>query len=62
MHLTIQFWTIPTIITVIFLFIMFRPYHTSHMYDFGQIFRLFWLIPICITWVIYFWIRLCLKK
>jgi len=46
--------SIPTIITIILLVIMFRPYHEHGMFDTGAIFRLFWLIPILSTWLLYF--------
>lgn len=44
----------PIILTIFFLGMMFRPYHEKGMFDFGAIFRLFYLIPILIIWLIYF--------
>lgn len=53
MTITFGLWIVPVIITVIMMVIMFRPYRSSGMYDFGAIFRLFWFIPIMVVWMIY---------
>jgi hypothetical protein len=52
----------PALITVILLCIMFRPYRSSGQYDFGMVFRLFWLIPIGAVWIIYMGILLIIKE
>ncbi len=61
MNITIGIWIIPTIITVILLGVMFRPDRSGGDYNFGAIFRLLWIIPICVTWMIYMglimWLR-----
>jgi hypothetical protein len=57
-----ELWIVPVFITVILLCIMFRPYRSSGQYDFGQIFRLFWLIPIGAVWIIYMGILLIIKE
>jgi hypothetical protein len=40
MTLTLPSWIIPTVATLVFLGIMFRPYRSSGQFDFGAIFRL----------------------
>jgi hypothetical protein len=62
MIIKIELWIVPVFITVILLCIMFRPYRSSGQYDFGQIFRLFWLIPIGAVWIIYMGILLIIKE
>lgn len=61
MTITISTWIIPTIITVILLCIMFRPDRSSGTYNFGAIFRLLWIIPICATWMIYMGLMMWLR-
>lgn len=62
MIITINSWIVPALITVILLCIMFRPYRSSGQYDFGQILRLFWLIPILAVWIFYMAILLVIKE
>jgi hypothetical protein len=50
--ITIKSWIVPALITVILLCVMFRPYRSSGQYDFGMVFRLFWLIPIGAVWMV----------
>lgn len=47
---------IPFLLTVALLVIMLRPYKSSGDYDFGSIFRVFWLFPVFIVWCLYFWL------
>lgn len=61
MTINIGIWTIPTIITIALLCVMFRPYHRSGQYDFGEIFRAVWLIPIAAIWVLYMALLLALR-
>lgn len=61
MNVTINSSIIPIILTIIGLCVMFRPYHTSGDFDFGIIFRAFWLIPILIVWTLYFGVMYYLK-
>jgi len=60
--ITIKSWIIPIFITVIMLCVMFRTYRSSCQYDFGMVFRLFWLIPIGAVWIIYMGILLIIKE
>lgn len=53
MTLTVTAIWIPIILTIVLLCIMFRPYHSSGMYDFGQIFRVGWIVPIMLVWIGY---------
>ncbi len=62
MIIKIELWIVPVFITVILLCIMFRPYRSSGQYDFGQIFRLFWLIPIGVVWMVYMGVLLIIKE
>jgi len=50
-----------TVLTIIMLCMMFRPDRSSGMYNFSVIFRILWLVPICITWMIYMAIKLILS-
>ncbi len=57
---------IPAIISLILLFIMFRPMSredTAGYFGGGltALFRLFWLIPILLTWTIFFGIMYWIK-
>lgn len=61
MTITIGLWIIPTLITVVMLGIMFRPYQRSGAYDFGQILRLLWIIPIMAVWTFYLALMLWLR-
>lgn len=60
--LTVPAWLIPTALSLLFFGMMIRPYHASHDYDFGALFRLFWIVPILLTWLIYFGILVWLGK
>jgi hypothetical protein len=62
MSITIGLWVIPATITLVMLGMMFRPYQRSGQYDFGEVFRLFWLIPIGAVWMIYMGLMLWLRK
>ena len=60
MNIHVSFWLIPVLISICCLAIMFRP-QKKHGGDWGYMadmlggaFRLFWLIPISMTWAIYF--------
>jgi len=58
--ITISCVIIPWVITIIFLLLMFRPTRDSGGYlgdSFEMMGRLFYTIPISITWAIYFAIR-----
>lgn len=61
MTITIGTWIIPTIITIILTCIMFRPNQGSGACAFELLLRLFWMIPICIVWIIYMGIVIFLK-
>lgn len=61
MTITINLWIIPVGITLTLLVVMFRPYHRTGDYDFGEIFGLFWLIPIGFVWAAYFGVLYWLK-
>jgi len=61
MTITFDSWIIPTVVTVVMLCIMFRPFRASVDYDFSLVFRAFWLIPILAVWVIYFGVILWIK-
>lgn len=61
MTITIGLWILPAIITLVLLVVMFRPYQRSGQYDFGEIFRLFWLIPIGAVWMLYMGLLLWLR-
>lgn len=54
MKITIGIWIIPAMLTLACAAMMLRPYQSSGAYDFGAIFRLFWLIPIALIWCAYF--------
>ena len=51
--MAVGFWGIPVLITISLLIIMFRPYQREGDFDFGIIFRIFWVIPILAVWVVY---------
>ncbi len=51
--MTIGLWAIPTILSILCLCAMFRPYTLSDMYGIGHLFRVFWVIPILFVWVVY---------
>lgn len=53
MEITIGGWVVPMLPTLIFLFMMLRPYKQTGDYDFGAMFRLFWFVPISICWLVY---------
>jgi hypothetical protein len=53
MNVTISAVWIPWIVTALLLGWMLRPYQRSGDYDFGEIFRLGWLIPVLAAWVVY---------
>lgn len=53
MNITISAIWIPLVITIVLLGVMTRPYRVRGSYDFGPIFRVFWLIPILAAWVVY---------
>ena len=61
MTLTISIWWIPVILTVVLFGIMNRPYRLRGAYDFGPIFRLFWLLPIAGVWIVFLAIMLWLR-
>ena len=51
--ITLGWWVVPCLLTLVGLGLMLRPYHSSGSYDFGLLLRLFWLIPISLVWLIY---------
>jgi len=60
--ITVGYWIIPTIITIIFLCLMFRPLTPEARGGYfggslDALFRTFWFIPILVTWVIYLALR-----
>ncbi len=54
MTITFSWWAIPLILSTGMFVWMSRPYQRSGDYDFGVVFRLFWLLPIMFVWLIYF--------
>jgi hypothetical protein len=61
-NVTLYFWMIPVVLTLLIVGWMFRPYRKSGDYDFTSIFRLFWLIPMLFVWVVYLGLCLYLKQ
>jgi hypothetical protein len=61
MSITIGSWVIPALITAVLLCIMLRPYRSSGHYDFGALFRVLWLIPISVVWMVYMGVLLLIK-
>lgn len=61
MNITIGLWIIPALLTLTCTVMMLRPYRSSGQYDFGLVFRLFWLIPISLIWCAYFGILLLFR-
>lgn len=62
--ITLGWWLIPTIITIILLAIIFRPIEYSGGYFGGGLeamFRCFWFIPMFVVWIIYLVICLVCK-
>ena len=53
MTIVVGAWVIPILITIFLLAVMLRPYQQHGDYDFGAIFRVLWLIPILLVWIIY---------
>lgn len=54
-----MFWTIPFVLSFVFVLQMFKPIDGPRGdYDFSgplfAMFRLFWIIPILVVWLIYF--------
>ena len=47
--------------TIIFLFMLLKPYQPQGDYDFGFIFKLFWAIPIGFVWAVAFGLLLTIK-
>ena len=62
MTVTIGIWWIPAYLTAVMLCIMLRPYRQSGDYDFGMIFRAFWLLPIFALLAVYFGLIVWLKR
>ena len=54
MNILISWWVIPFALSLYCLYEMFRPYKRSGDWDFGDIFRVLWVIPILIIWLVYF--------
>lgn len=54
MTITLGWWAIPTIVSLAMFAWANRPYQQSGDYDFGIVFRAFWLIPIMAVWLLYF--------
>lgn len=54
-------WTIPAVLTLLCLGMMFRPYQRQGDYDFGSILRVFWLLPIGFIWAAYFGVLLLMR-
>ena len=54
MTITIGAWTIPVVLTVLCIAMMLRPYRQRGDYDFGSVFRIFWLMPVGFIWAAYF--------
>jgi hypothetical protein len=61
MQITIGLWILPALLTLACAGLMLRPYQRSGDYDFGAIFRLFWLLPIGFIWAAYFGVLLLLR-
>lgn len=61
--LTIGWWIIPVILTLICLSRMLRQSEEDWgiFFGFAALFRLFWLIPILFIWLIYFAIMYYIK-
>lgn len=58
--ITLGWWIVPLIITIVILGIMFRPVEScgNDFWGFGTaiecLFRLFWMIPLLFVWLVYF--------
>lgn len=59
--ITVSWIIIPIILSILFLNVMLTPYKSRGDYDFGSIFKLFWLIPIMFVWMVYMGIMLIFK-
>lgn len=51
--ITVGWWVIPGLLTAACLVMMFRPYQSCGSYDFGLLFRVLWLAPIAVVWLVY---------
>lgn len=51
MNIHIGLWIIPTILTLVMLAMMFRPWKSAGDWDYSFVFRVLWLIPILAMWV-----------
>ena len=60
MAVTLPCWIIP-LLSAAGIYMMVRPYKRHGDYDFGMVFRLFWLIPVAFVWTVYFAIMLALR-
>lgn len=54
MTLTVASWWIPLLLTIFCLWQMLKPYRMQGDWDFGAIFRILWVVPISLTWVVHF--------
>jgi len=61
MTITVSAIAIPIILTLILLGVMFRPYRASTYFDITPAFRLLWVIPMLVIWLVYFMIAYFLK-
>lgn len=56
MTITIGAWIFPLIITIVLLVVMYNNTVSGGPYDLGPLLALFWVVPILISWLIYFMI------
>lgn len=56
MTITIGAWIFPLIITIVLLVVMYNNTVSDGPYDLGPLLALFWVVPILISWLIYFMI------
>jgi hypothetical protein len=62
MTITISLIVIPIILTLVLLGIMFRPSRSSsNCFDLTPVFRLLWVIPMLVVWLVYFMVAYFLK-
>ena len=54
MTMTISVWLIPVLLNVLILGFVLRPYKPSGMFDVGPIERVLWIVPLLLTWVVFF--------
>ena len=58
MTITLGWWLLPTFLTSVMLFMVFRPIHGGGPFDLTPMIRSLWLIPILFVWVVYLSVNL----